>query len=922
MEFSSNFLWHLASVAVRSLGLAGLAWAALAVLRVQAAAVRHAVWTVVVAAMLAMAALEPLLPPLPLPVLRAPAEPAAVVGLALPVSAPSQGAPIVPRTPVQRPWPTWPQALAALYLAGLVALLVRLAFGYLFTRRLVRASRRIERHFLQSGATDLYESSWISVPLTLGWLRPRILLPAGWEQWEDAKLQAVLAHERTHVRRADWAIAVLAGLNRSIFWFHPLAWWLERHLAFLAEQACDDAALMLVATEPYAQALLDMAAAVKTGEGRLVWEAMAMANVTEVRRRIERILDETRQIPRGLTRSRWVALIAASLPVIYVASVLQLAPARAQQAVVTPPAIAELIKGRKQLTPGDVSTMEQYLATNPHDLDTRTQLVLYYFANGTREPRLSHMFWLIANHPESNQAAFTSRGIMPSTTAFNDAADFARAVALWKQQAAAHSTDTHVLANAAEFLSQPGGDPDEAERLLLAARGMEPMVNITWAQKLGKLYATAVLGESGDPRFPSLNGAFASRVKGQLESSTDQWVLHFTGTALANVARRPEPGKPLEPGVLNLDDHAMLVPVVDLGNRLVSKAEELGVPKGLGRNVTVTTSTGILSSTPRTIGHAAAVPANPTLTSAPPLVNKVDPVYPPLARQARVQGVAKLLATIGTDGHVTKVEVIMGHPLLIQAAMEAVKQWVYSPIPAAGTLEVDVPFTLPPQAQAQQNGVLGGTNRTFVFSTPQSIAAAPPLPSAPPMVSRVEPVYPPLAQQARIQGVVKLMGTIGTDGHITHMEVISGHPLLVPAALEAVKQWVYTPIPTAGSTEIDVPFTLTGQEPPIGVNLLTPRKSSAGATIRIGGQVQAAKLVSKVDPVYPQQAKDAGIEGTVTLEVTIGQDGHVQTVDPKEGHPLLAAAAADAVKQWVYKPTLFNETPCVVITTVSVTFPN
>ena len=115
------------------------------------------------------------------------------------------------------------------------------------------------------------------MPLTVGWLRPKVLLPAGWERWPEDKLQAVLAHERIHVRRGDWAVGVLAGLNRSIFWFHPLAWWLERQLAQLAEQASDDAALLVVGTEPYARALLDMAAAVKTGQGRLTWEATAMA---------------------------------------------------------------------------------------------------------------------------------------------------------------------------------------------------------------------------------------------------------------------------------------------------------------------------------------------------------------------------------------------------------------------------------------------------------------------------------------------------------------------------------------------------------------------------------------------------------------------------------------------------------------------
>ena len=55
------------------------------------------------------------------------------------------------------------------------------------------------------------------------------------------------------------------------------------------------------------------------------------------------------------------------------------------------------------------------------------------------------------------------------------------------------------------------------------------------------------------------------------------------------------------------------------------------------------------------------------------------------------------------------------------------------------------------------------------------------------------PIYPPLAKQARIQGVVRLNAIIGKDGTIQNLTVASGHPLLVPAALEAVKQWVYKP---------------------------------------------------------------------------------------------------------------------------------
>jgi|SRR5687767_5519372 len=82
------------------------------------------------------------------------------------------------------------------------------------------------------------------------------------------------------------------------------------------------------------------------------------------------------------------------------------------------------------------------------------------------------------------------------------------------------------------------------------------------------------------------------------------------------------------------------------------------------------------------------------------------------------------------------------------------------------------------------------------------------------LIRQPKPVYPPLAKQARIQGVVKLSAVIAKDGTIQQLEVISGHPLLVPSALEAVKQWVYQPTLLNSEavevvTQIDVNFTLS-----------------------------------------------------------------------------------------------------------------
>lgn len=81
------------------------------------------------------------------------------------------------------------------------------------------------------------------------------------------------------------------------------------------------------------------------------------------------------------------------------------------------------------------------------------------------------------------------------------------------------------------------------------------------------------------------------------------------------------------------------------------------------------------------------------------------------------------------------------------------------------------------------------------------------------LVHQVKPSYPPLAKQARIQGVVRLQASIAKDGSIQNLTLTSGHPLLVPAAMEAVKQWRYQPTTLNGEvvevlTQIDVNFTL------------------------------------------------------------------------------------------------------------------
>jgi protein TonB len=126
-------------------------------------------------------------------------------------------------------------------------------------------------------------------------------------------------------------------------------------------------------------------------------------------------------------------------------------------------------------------------------------------------------------------------------------------------------------------------------------------------------------------------------------------------------------------------------------------------------------------------------------------------------------------------------------------------------------------------------GVAGGTGarRGVIGSIGPSVEVAPPPPPASThpirvshwaegnLIHRVQPIYPPIARQARIQGPVELRAIISKTGTIEHLTVESGHPMLVKAAMEAVQQWRYRPYllngePIEVETEITVNFVLAG----------------------------------------------------------------------------------------------------------------
>jgi protein TonB len=101
-----------------------------------------------------------------------------------------------------------------------------------------------------------------------------------------------------------------------------------------------------------------------------------------------------------------------------------------------------------------------------------------------------------------------------------------------------------------------------------------------------------------------------------------------------------------------------------------------------------------------------------------------------------------------------------------------------------------------------------------------------------------------------------------------------------------------------------------------------PQRTEAAppSRVRIGGIVQAAKILRQLKPIYPPLAKQARISGDVRLEAVISREGTVESLQVLSGHQLLIPAAIEAVSQWLYRPTLLNGDPVEVLTQIEVHF--
>ncbi len=153
-------------------------------------------------------------------------------------------------------------------------------------------------------------------------------------------------------------------------------------------------------------------------------------------------------------------------------------------------------------------------------------------------------------------------------------------------------------------------------------------------------------------------------------------------------------------------------------------------------------------------------------------------------------------------------------------------------------------------------------------------------------------------------------------------------PIVIPKTVNPVQETaapdisVFGGTPTSGNENGGVTSILssgitTDVAPPAAA---TAKPKAANGPMRVGGAVAEAKVIRKVQPIYPPLARSARIQGSVEFTAIIGKDGVIENLQLIHGHPLLVNAARDAVLQWRYRPTLLNGQPVEVLTTITVNF--
>jgi TonB family protein len=315
-------------------------------------------------------------------------------------------------------------------------------------------------------------------------------------------------------------------------------------------------------------------------------------------------------------------------------------------------------------------------------------------------------------------------------------------------------------------------------------------------------------------------------------------------------------------------------------------------------------------------------------------MHRAPVLYPREAQMAGTEGTVLAQVKVDADGNVSDATILSGPDQLRKPVLQSVLSWHFTKDAAGSTRQVGVTFHLPaPEAPGALNvaraaavtqvtavaptgGVLNGKRSSMPLVVPDSS------PSDGSDLVTIQAIQlqglgmpddeflaklPPLHVNDRVPRQTLAAFLRAVHQLDEHLNASFGSAAASPNDLT-----LRISAPYAEGQRI----TSTAFPPADGAKTMP----ATPGVIPVGGRVQNNKLVSSTQPVYPELAKSARIQGTVELAALIGPDGNVQQLNVVSGHPLLRQAALDAVKTWIYAPTLLNGSPVSVSTTVDIIF--
>jgi TonB family protein len=300
-----------------------------------------------------------------------------------------------------------------------------------------------------------------------------------------------------------------------------------------------------------------------------------------------------------------------------------------------------------------------------------------------------------------------------------------------------------------------------------------------------------------------------------------------------------------------------------------------------------------------------SAPAQEIVRGETNLLHRAPLEYPADAVAKGIQGTVVVEATLNERGVVSDARVVSGPEALRKAALKSVLDWHYAG-QAQSPVEVAIDFKLPANQPGVSRGVPGGVIGSVPGGVVGGVIGS--VPSVAGRLNRIQMTGVSSQLREALEGRIPVR--VGDEVQADSLSRVQQAIREVDEHLDAR----LNPTVTAdGGKEFALNIFSTAP-------MVTPISSESPQRIRVGGDVQAMMAVSAPRPAYPPLAKQARIQGLVRLNAIIGKDGTVLDLKAESGHPLLVPPALDAVRQWVYRPTLLNGNPVEIVTVVDVNF--